>query len=170
MIAKLVKILAFLLLVSCGQDDYDRAPDGEGWDDDLRAYTEQFVSDAEKYGITPGLTGHVITMRKNSDVLKKLSKDFGYPLAGICLVYKSESDRKMKSYIYILEGKSGSFTRFALYHELTHCAYELDHFGEPGDIAYDQVVKTDRTWDELKQKHFTDMRSILEQKGVFISR
>lgn len=156
-------ILTFVL--GCGSPSLKEK--GDGWESDLRDIAIQFVTDATEYGVGAGRLGRIAVMKRDDS---KLDLDTEEPLAGICIVKSIEHTRRWRGEIYIRENLRGYTLWMVMYHELTHCMYKLDHWGEYGEIQH-PIVGRVYSWEDAKEKHFTRLKEILDERGYeLISR
>lgn len=151
-----MRLFLLLLLVGCGSEEipYNIEPD-------LHDILIDFSKDAQSYGFGGGMLGRITIIERNDRALE----DIDPTLAGVCEVYEdvSGSNRRMYLKITIRSEFYGERLKKLMYHELTHCAYSVDHWGESFDIQYPSVERSDVEWPDLVDRHFTTLRSYYEK-------
>ena len=168
-----------LATVGCGGGVHQPYPGqnerARGWDEDLGRIALDFVADAEERGLPLGRLGGVTVIRSDTEVIEanqeEMLDDEDRTLMGLCLRWWTGKDKRhYRAEIYIREGVvGGEVGNHALerlmYHELTHCVYEQEHFGDPGDIMFPSMGTTVFGWDEARDRHFSMLGSMLTRGG-----
>ena len=154
------KLLLALILAGCGTDL--RQP-GDGWDERAKPIIREFTDDIKVYEIPLGKLGRILNIRQNSAKLAEYaSENPEEHLLGVCLISTGSPGRLWRGEILILEDLDDETFRRVMYHELTHCVYELDHWGEEGDIQYPTVWIDVFSWEDAKGRHFRELKRRLE--------
>lgn len=149
-------ILIALLLVGCGIDldnkkDAD-TPKVQFLRTEIRDILDEYMADADKYGIPKGAVIHSITY-----------EDIEPGILAYCLSSESRGQRIKLS--RPLETADHAFLRAVLYHELSHCKYDTPHLtevndeimsagmhNEPGIWTVDWDKKVERLFNHIKKE------------------
>lgn len=149
-----MKYLLVFLLIGCG-----RYPDlnwvGDRWDAHLTPFVYDFIEDIEEYGVPAGKLGSLRVLKESTTAVRARQDD-DEDLLGVCITFKYD-ERHIRTEIYVIENLSEDDLRHTLYHELTHCAYSIDHWGEKGDIQYHTINTEIFSWQERKDRHFNEL-------------
>lgn len=135
--------------------------DGDGWDENLRTIALDYAADAAEHDIPPGRLGQIYIIREDTAKVAEAATPEEPFVVGICVIAKGLHGRWFRGEIYVNEGLEEEMLRRVMYHELTHCVYEQEHWGEQGDIQYPTVDTVTFTWEEATERHWAELRSRL---------
>lgn len=128
-------IFTMIALTSCGGlPELDRP--ARGFDPVLQGYMTDFYAETDAHGLYPG---HDIWSAKFGD--PNAGKEDG-SFVGLCTIQTAVRDNGMgPTYptfrtIVIISDMDPLFTKTVMYHELGHCAYDLEHVDDPDAMMY----------------------------------
>lgn len=167
-------LLLFGLLLSCGGEtkiEYEGSHDG-GWHPVLREIALDFAADAAERELPIPSLGQVKTLQVDDARVAEAqaSREQGVKLLGVCLAWGR--GRNYRGEVYIISGleEDQDLLRRLVYHELTHCAYGLDHFGEDGDIMFPSLTTAIFGWEEARERLFAGIKERLCPSGTCSGR
>lgn len=146
----------FVFVWGCGGVP-DASKPGDVWEPALKEIALAYSDDAVSRGIPLGHLGQVYSMRFDTAMVQANASE--EDTIGVCIITEivEGPGRYYRGEIYIEEGRTGNDLQRLMYHELTHCVYDQDHWGEPGDIMYPTIDDDTFTWDEARDRHFAEL-------------
>lgn len=149
-----MRYLLIFFLIGCGRPPYGMmGPDR--WDSRLTKYVYEYMDDAEQHGLPPGLFGHITTIVFDTQKVYMLQSPAHL---GVCYMVEMNPGRFMRSEIYVVENLDEESLKRLMYHELTHCGYNVPHFGVQGDVMYPAIDTKTLPWETAKEKLFRELQ------------
>lgn len=149
-----MRYFLILLLFGCGRQPHGMmGPDK--WDERLAQYVYNYIDDAEQYGLPPGLFGRITTIIFDTQKVHMLQSPSHL---GVCYMVELNPGRFLRSEIYVIEEIDEESLKRLMYHELTHCGYNMPHFGNKGDVMYPVIDTKTLPWETAKEKLFLELK------------